>query len=280
MARHARLGELLIGTAGVALMRQIVTADDAAVAKRIAEIRRVIDSWEQPPYSLGSDTEELDRATGYAAWSQSYDDETNPLIDCEQPLVWELLDHIPPGRAVDAACGTGRHATRLAALGHEVVGVDATPEMVAIARSKVPSGSFVLGRLEALPLPDASADLVVCALALTHLPDLAPALLEFGRVVKPGGRVVLSDIHPASVMIIGQAFFPHADGRLAWVRNHVHWPSAYLAAFRSGGLRVRSCAEPQTEFEHLPRMPNRVLPEATRAAFLGLPFALIWDLER
>jgi len=51
--------------------------------------------------------------------------------------------------------------------------------MLAIARDKVPGGDFRLGGLHRLPLPDRHADLVVCALALAHMPDLAPVLAEF-----------------------------------------------------------------------------------------------------
>ncbi|MGH9206343.1 MAG: class I SAM-dependent methyltransferase, partial [Acidimicrobiales bacterium] len=58
-----------------------------------------------------------------------------PIIGLEEPAVWSVLELLAPGRALDAACGTGRHARFLVERGHDVVGVDYTPEM--LARSKL-----------------------------------------------------------------------------------------------------------------------------------------------
>ena len=68
---------------------------------------------------------------------------------------------------------------RLVDRGHRVVGVDSSAEMLDVARTKVPDGDFHVGELDDLPVPDASVDLVVCALALSHVPDLAPVMAEF-----------------------------------------------------------------------------------------------------
>ena len=73
-----------------------------------------------------------------------------------------------------------------------VIGVDTSPEMLERARQRVPEADLRPGRLEALFLDDASVDLAVCALALTHLPELGPAIAELARVVRPGGRATTS----------------------------------------------------------------------------------------
>jgi SAM-dependent methyltransferase len=77
---------------------------------------------------------------GYDRWAPFYDEPGNQLLDIEQPIVREILDSLPVGVALDAACGTGRHTTYLASLGHRVIGVDTSPEMLARAREKVPEG--------------------------------------------------------------------------------------------------------------------------------------------
>ncbi|MDP9307091.1 MAG: class I SAM-dependent methyltransferase [Actinomycetota bacterium] len=100
---------------------------------------------------------------------------------------------MPIGVALDAACGTGRHSTYLAALGHEVIGVDSSAAMLRRAHEKVPEGEFHEADLHDLPLPDDHVDLVLCALALMHVPDLEPVLTEFVRVLRPGGSLVISD---------------------------------------------------------------------------------------
>ena len=120
-------------------------------------------------------------------WSQTYDNPGNPLIRLEQPVVWSILDAVAPGAALDAACGTGRHARRLAELGHHVIGVDASSAMVDKARAALPETAFHVGDLSALPLESASVDLVVCALALEHVADLGRAIAELSRVLSSAG---------------------------------------------------------------------------------------------
>lgn len=141
---------------------------------------------------------ELDVGDGYAAWASSYDLMSNALIRAEEPLVAVATAGLPTGRALDAACGTGRHSVWLSAAGHEVTGVDASESMLAIARSKVPSATFKVGDLESLPVDNASFDFSICALALTHLADPTTAIAEIARAVRASGRIVLTDAHPTS----------------------------------------------------------------------------------
>ena len=181
------------------------------------------------------------------------------------------------------ACGTGRHAERLAALGHRVIGVDASPAMLDVARAKVQAADFREGHLQALPVDDASVDLVVCSLALTHVDDLRPCLDEFARVVRPGGTVVLSDMHPLFVSFGGAAVFPTgAEGfELHWLPNLLHPVSSYVTAAVDAGLAIRACIEPLAGERVFTSSPAyAVLPDAVRGAFEGLPYLLVWRLER
>ena len=57
--------------------------------------------------------------------------------------------------------------------------------MLEVARRRLPDVEFIHGDLERLPVPDTSIDLVVCALAMTHLAELGPAFREFARVLRP-----------------------------------------------------------------------------------------------
>jgi len=74
--------------------------------------------------------------------------------------------------ALDAACGTGRFAGFLARRGHRVIGVDSSPDMLAHARQRVPETGFHVAGLARLPLPDDWVDVIICALALDHVPAL------------------------------------------------------------------------------------------------------------
>jgi SAM-dependent methyltransferase len=102
-------------------------------------------------------------------------------------------------RVLDVACGTGRLALDLAHAvgpGGNVVGVDLSAAMVDAARRRVAAhgiGNAVFERMdaEALALPDASFDVVVCALGLMYMPDPRQALREMARVLRTGGRIAV-----------------------------------------------------------------------------------------
>jgi ubiquinone/menaquinone biosynthesis C-methylase UbiE len=275
--RHVRLAELLAGVEGAALLRRVVDGEDEFVAARLAALRRHLDELESGE-ALGADVPELDVEEGYASWAPIYDVMNNALIDAEQPIVERAVADLTPGRALDAACGTGRHAQHLVARGHDTVGLDRSTAMLEVARKKVPDADLRTGELTALPFDEAAFDLAVCSLALTHLRDPAPAIAELARVVRAGGRVVLSDAHPTFVLILGQAVFPTPKG-FAYVRNHVHLHSTYLAAFERAGLAVRECVEATME-------PNfegglfAAAADAAEALWDGIPVALVWNLER
>jgi SAM-dependent methyltransferase len=140
-----------------------------------------------------------------------------------------------------------------------------------------------LGNLTALPLEDASVDIVVCSLALTHCERLGPPVAELARVVRPGGRLIVSDFHPLQILIGGSAFFVDSDGRPGHVRSFAHLHEDYLAAFAAAGLSVRRCLEPRLDDQAVAMASGGLMPLASeifRGALLGLPEALVWELAR
>jgi ubiquinone/menaquinone biosynthesis C-methylase UbiE len=227
------------------------------------------------------DIPDMEVESGYELWAHTYDDFHNPLIAAEQPAIERLLDSIAPGCALDAACGTGRYTRQMLARGHRVSAVDVSTAMIDKARGQAPEAEFRVGRLEALPYDDASFDLVMCGLALTHLPAVAPAISEIGRVLKPGGRAILADHHPIAGFLGASAIFQDRDKRYRNVRSYVHGVSEYVAAFCDAGLEVLECIEPEFTDEYLSRGPlYPISPEAYRKGAVGIPIALIWLLAR
>ena len=101
---------------------------------------------------------------------------------------------IGPGRRVlELGCGTGEFTRRVARAGAELVALDLSPELLAKARSKVRTDArFVRGDATVLPFPTASFDAVYGCSILHHL-DVAAALTEVRRVLRPGGRLVFSE---------------------------------------------------------------------------------------
>ena len=153
-----RAGEFFLGVEGLAIIRNILT-DPPRAQVRVDEVRNIVAHFDEFPQSLEFPVTEYDVEGGYTRWAPNYDG-PNPAIEREEPIVRKLLEDLPRGDALDAACGTGRHAAVLAGLDYQVIGVDTTEAMLALARAKAPSVDFRRGRLESLPLEDASVDLV------------------------------------------------------------------------------------------------------------------------
>jgi SAM-dependent methyltransferase len=285
----------LLGVEGVALLRAFTGEHDRAfVEARLAEVRRLLDA----PSLAGPGVEvaAVDTVDGYRIWSRTYDTTPNGAFDWDA-IVVDILDGLPAGDALDAACGTGRYAALLAGRGHRVVGVDRSPDMLARARERVPEAAFLLGDLHRLPVADRSVDLVTCALALTHVPALEPVFAEFARVLRPGGHVVLCDIHPDMVALgsIPCVRLPGGEpGRLPAAR---HLVGDYLRAALPVGLRPLRCEEPRLgrggdspstpdattdpgPWDLWPWSLQELVPEATGAAYDGLPAMLFWHFER
>ena len=99
----------------------------------------------------------------------------------------------------DLGCGTGAMASILAPHVKQVIGVDASEEMLDAAKARNAGASNIewrKGTLEALPVFPESVDAATLMLVLHHLPSPAVALAEAGRIVKPGGRVLIVDMAP------------------------------------------------------------------------------------
>ena len=114
---------------------------------------------------------------------------------------WRAVLGILPAEWVvgDLGCGTGALVEALAPHVRQVIGVDASEEMLGTARARigaVPTVDLRRGTLEALPIDDATLDAALMMLVLHHLPSPVGALVEARRVLKPGGRVLIVDMAP------------------------------------------------------------------------------------
>jgi ubiquinone/menaquinone biosynthesis C-methylase UbiE len=175
---------------------------------------------------------------------------------------------------LDVGCGTGRHTARLAALGHDVVGIDPSPEMLAVARARLPGVELRRGGFEGLPARDREADLVVCALALSHVRALIAPVAELARVLAPAGLLVISNPHPFATAVLGRrAWFRRPDGSRAAIPEYAHLTQDYVAALTAAGLRIEACVEPL-----LPPAADEDGEEAALVA--GLPAVIVWAARR
>ncbi|WP_137121311.1 class I SAM-dependent methyltransferase [Segeticoccus rhizosphaerae] len=98
----------------------------------------------------------------------------------------------------DVGTGTGFVAAGLAGRAAAVIGVDNAPAMLAVARQSLDAlgadnVTLIEGEIDALPLPDDSVDAAVANMVLHHAPDPAAMIAEMARVVRPGGRIAVTD---------------------------------------------------------------------------------------
>ncbi len=134
------------------------------------------------------------------------------------------LAGVQPGwRALDLACGTGDIAFEVAKRGGTVLGLDITLRMIELARLRAqPAGrtTWAVADMLALPVPDASFDLVTTGYGLRNVPDLTIALAEIRRVLRPGGVVCSLDFDrpdTAWIRAIYLAYLTAVGSALGWV---------------------------------------------------------------
>ena len=165
--------------------------------------------------------------------------------------VIELLDLRPGMRVLDLACGPGTLSKPIAALvapGGELVGVDLAEGMIQLARAAgIPNASFQVMDIEQLAFPDAWFDAAACGHGLQFMPDLARALGEAHRVLRPGARfaasVPLSNDNQRPWMVIDEVvdrWLPPAPAATDQqsTRSMVADPDAFRALALSAGFAV------------------------------------------
>ena len=201
------------------------------------------------------------QASQWIAWARKADHDSYWRFHRDQFL--QLLP--PPGRrTVDIGCGEGRLMRDLKMLGHDVVGIDASPSLVAAARSLDPQTDICLANAAALPFDRASADLAIAFMSLQDIDDMPGAIREIARVLEPKGRFCFAIVHPinsaghfqqrsaeAPFVIEGNYLQPcyrsdaiERDG-LAMTFHSQHRPlEAYFRAIEEAGLVVEALREP------------------------------------
>jgi ubiquinone/menaquinone biosynthesis C-methylase UbiE/predicted ester cyclase len=209
---------------------------------------RIVERWGEWDISGHRDDGVRD---AYDRWAPTYDSDDNRTRDLDGRLLraldwpWSDLD------VVEIGCGTGKNTEWLAPRSRSVVGLDVSLAMLDRARKRAPAARFVRADLlEPWPLDTASADAVRFDLVLEHVAtaDLPRVFAEARRVLRPGGRLRVCELHPDRQAGGSRAHF-HADGQRIDVPAHAHVVEDYA----SGGFGV-AAIEHAADGDERPRL--------------------------
>jgi ubiquinone/menaquinone biosynthesis C-methylase UbiE len=204
----------------------------------------------------------------------------------ERPEMIRLAGDVAGLEILDAGCGSGPLMEALRAKEAVVSGFDLSPAMVELARQRLGADADVrVADLGApLPYPDSGFDLVAASLSLHYVQDWASALAELRRVLKPGGRLIVSIIHP-TVYAVG---YPEADyfaltqysedydygDETVWM-TYWHRPlQDVINTFIDAGFRIKQVTEPPPA----PNTPAELLPTADGRSFICFLFLALESL--
>lgn len=230
------------------------------------------------------------KADHYDSFAESYTAENeSSLLNAyyERPAMIRLAGGVAGRRVLDAGCGSGPLSAALRARGAIVTGVDASPAMLELARERLGGSAdlYVADLSKPLPFADGSFDDVVSSLVLHYLEDWSAPLAELRRVLKPGGRLILSVNHPTVSVVnhptedyfaVRQYSEDYEFAGEPAVLTFWHRPlHAMTSAFTSAGYRILAVAEPEPSADAPPELLPPRIRNGERTAFLSFIFFVL-----
>jgi malonyl-CoA O-methyltransferase len=199
-------------------------------------------TWPERGQAEPGRVERLDPQSAYGLWAGSYPPRPhNPLMEVEHETVLALLPDVRGLTVLDAGCGSGRYLRELADRGARTIGMDLSPAM--LERARQTTTRITRADLRALPFDAMSIDLVVCGLALGDFAEIELALTEIARVLRPGGCVIYSVVHPAGEAAGWSRTF-ESDGRTWAIDGFWHSLARHREACAAAGFAIEEWREP------------------------------------
>ena len=209
---------------------------------------------------------------GYGEWVRTYEQTVQDEMDLRLLERLQTVDWSAPQCVLDVACGTGRIGAWLRSRCAAVIdGVDITPEMLDVARSKGIYRTLRVADVLSTGLPPEAYDLCIQSLADEHLPELQPLYSEVARVTRPGGTFVIAGFHPQFLMAGMPTHFNRLSGEPVTIRSYVHLLSDHVKAAHAFGWSLLEMEEGLIDDAWLRKKPKW-------ADYVGLPisFAMCW----
>jgi ubiquinone/menaquinone biosynthesis C-methylase UbiE len=187
----------------------------------------------------------LNAAEAYARWASFYDETPNPLLALEERLLAPQLKKFTGRDIVDLGCGTGRWLRRLEAIiSDSLTGIDSSLAMLSQAKKKcLPSTQLILADCSATPLPARSADCVLASFLLSYVNDLRKFAAEAARILRSDGKLIVSDLHPATPSYGWRRTF-RAGRDLFEIAAFPYTLADLIAAMATAGFALEQIDEP------------------------------------
>lgn len=179
---------------------------------------------------------------GYERWASSYDYAPNPVIAREERYLESLIPSMRGKNVLDLACGTGRWLEKIVARGAAVgTGIDCSNAMLRIAAEKSSlRRKLTQGLCEELPFAQSVFDCAICSFALGHIQNLRKLGRELASVMKAGGEVFVSDLHPEAYARGWRTGFRDAHSAVQ-IELFPHTPEDVIQTFCSEGFVCLGC---------------------------------------
>ncbi len=187
----------------------------------------------------------LDAQQAYACWAPTYDETPNPLLELEERSLAPMMHSFFAKDVVELGCGTGRWLRRLETAGlRSLTGVDISDAMLTEAERKcLHSTSLIHSDCAATPLPARAADCVLASFLLSYVQDPWRFADEATRILRPGGTVIVSDLHPNTQSYGWRRTFKTA-GTLFEIASFRYTLPELIHAMSAAGCTLEAMEEP------------------------------------
>lgn len=219
-------------------------------------------------------TQKTKNQVGYDQWASFYDQYANPTIAIDELAFPDIYSEIKNKNVLEVGCGTGRHTRRLLAMGNKVTGIDVSEGMLQRLREKIHDKDLILlnGDFTNTDISGGPFDAIIESLVLEHVPDLTVFFRKSRGLLKPGGQLFLSEIHPERTSSGVFAHFRTQDGSEFHLDSSAHKEVDIERAAHLEGFIVKNkitvCGDGRLTSQH-----------QKWSRYEGTPMIQIWVME-